>query len=81
MNYIVLFCILKLITMLLPQIEELPMKCYRLTFPQGNGKVYDVFIPDTTDMSSCVNITDEQGDQVPFEEWDNILLFLNLKTH
>ena len=66
--------------MLLPTIEKIPMTCYRLTFPQGEGKVYDVFIPDTTDSSSCVNITDEQGDQVPFEEWDNILMFLNLKS-
>ena len=64
--------------MLLPQIEELPMKCYRLTFP--NEKVFDVFIMDTTDTSSCVNITDEQGDQVPFEEWDNILMFLNYQN-
>jgi len=66
--------------MLLPMIDELPINCYRLTFPLGQGKVYDVFIPDTTDSSSCVNITDEQGDQVPFEEWDNILMFLNLKS-
>ena len=62
--------------MLLPMIDELPMKCFRITFPV---KTYDVFIPDTTDGSSCVNITDEQGDQVPFEEWDNILMFLNYK--
>jgi len=38
-----------------------------------------VFLQDTTDHSSCVNITDDQGDQVPFEEWDNILMFLNIK--
>ena len=65
--------------MLLPMIEELPMKCYRLTFP--SEKVFDVFIPDTTDSSSCVNITDENGDQVPFEEWDNILMFLGYKPN
>lgn len=58
------------------KIDELPMKCYRITFPE---KTYDVFIPDTTDSSSCVNITDENGDQVPFEEWDNILMFLGYK--
>lgn len=63
--------------MLLPKYEEIPMKCYRLTFSQ---KTYDVFIPDTTDVSSCVNITDENGDQVPFDEWDNILMFLNFKN-
>jgi hypothetical protein len=65
--------------MLLPQIEELPMKCYRLTFP--NEKVYDVFLQDTTDLSSCVNITDENGDILPFPEWDNILMFLGYKPH
>ena len=64
--------------MLLPTIEKIPMTCYRLTFPQGEGKSYDVFLQDTTDHSSCVNITDDQGDQVPFKEWDNILMFLNL---
>ena len=64
--------------MLLPIYEEIPMKCYRLTFPQ---KTYDVFIQDKYDTSSCVNITDEQGDQVPFNEWDNILMFLNFKNN
>ena len=59
--------------MLLHRIEELPMKCFRISFPT---KTYDVFIPDTSDLSSCVNITDEQGDVVPFEEWDSILKFL-----
>jgi hypothetical protein len=64
--------------MLLPKYEEIPMKCFRLTFPQ---KTYDVFIQDEYDTSSCVNITDEQGDQVPFNEWDNILMFLNIKNN
>jgi hypothetical protein len=59
--------------MLLPKIDELPMKCFRLTLPEN---VYDIFIPDTTDVSSCVNITDQNGDQVPFQEWDNILLWI-----
>jgi hypothetical protein len=63
--------------MLLPKYEELPMKCIRITFPE---KTYDVFISDLTDISTCVNITDEQGDQVPFSEWDNILMFLNFQT-
>ena len=63
--------------MLLPMIEEIPMKCYRLTFPQGEGKSYDVFLMDKFEKSSCVNITDDNGEQVPFEEWDNILMFLN----
>ncbi len=49
------------------------MKCFRIIFP---NKTYDVFIPDVTDKSSCVNITDENGDQVPFVEWDDILKFL-----
>jgi len=64
--------------MLLPQIQEIPMKCYRLTFP--NKKVYDVFLQDSTDLSSCVNITDEEGDSVPFSQWDEILVFLNTQT-
>ena len=59
--------------MLLHTIEEIQMKCFRIIFP---NKTYDVFIPDVTDKSSCVNITDENGDQVPFVEWDNILMFL-----
>jgi hypothetical protein len=62
--------------MLLPKYEELPMKCIRITFPE---KTYDVFLPDLTDVSGCVNITDENGDQVPFKEWDNILMFLDFK--
>ena len=49
------------------------MKCFRISFP---SKTYDVFIPDVTDTSSCVNITDENGDQVPFVEWDEILKYL-----
>ena len=65
--------------MLLPKIEEIPMKCYRLTFP--NEKQFDVFLMDEFDVSSCVNITDDNGDQVPFEEWDNILMFLNYQPH
>ena len=52
-----------------------------IPFPQGQGKVYDVFLQDTTDHSSCVNITDENGDQVPFDEWDNVLMFLNIKSN
>ena len=67
----------KLNNMILPMIDELPMKCFRITFPNNT---YDVFIPDTTDSSSCVNITDINGDVVPFDEWDSILIFLNNKT-
>lgn len=59
-----------------PTINEVPMKCYRLTFQ--NDESYDVFIPDPTDMSSCVDITDPHGDRVPFEEWDSILKWLNV---
>ena len=60
-----------------PMINELPMKCFRVTFPDNT---YDVFIPDVMDTSSCVNITDENGDVVPFEKWDNILNFLTNNT-
>ena len=54
-------------------VDEIPMKCYRVNLPHN---VYDIFIPDVTDLSSCVNITDQNGDQVPFEDWDNILLWI-----
>ena len=64
--------------MIIPQIEELPIKFYRLTFP--NKGVYDVFIQDPTDTSTCLNITDEQGDLVPYPYWDDILVFLNTQT-
>jgi hypothetical protein len=59
--------------MYIPMITELPMKCFRVTFPNNT---YDVFIPDLMDTSSCVNITDMNGDVVPFEYWDNILNIL-----
>ena len=62
--------------MKLQMIEESPMRCFRLSF---SNNTYDVFIPDVTDLSSCVNITDENGDQVPFDKWDEILEFLNNK--
>ena len=58
-----------------PTIDEVPMKCFRITYP---SKTYEVFIPDVSDTSSCVNITDENGDQVPFEEWDEILKWMNI---
>jgi hypothetical protein len=65
---------IKLKLMLEPTINEVPMKCYRVTFQ--NGECYDVFIPDSTDVSSCVEITDSHGDRIPFEEWNEVLLFV-----
>ena len=52
------------------------MKCFRISL--DNGKQFDVFIPDLTDKSSIVNVTDENGDQVPYELWDSIGLVLEL---
>lgn len=73
---IILFylCGIKLINDMENTIQELPMKCFRISL--DNGKQFDVFVPDLTDMSSIVNVTDENGDQVPYELWDTIGLVL-----
>ena len=61
----------KLLIMLLPtSIKEFPMKCFRIEW--GEGKMYDIFLPDIYDLSSIVMITDFNGDMVPFEDWDFI---------
>lgn len=65
---------IKLINDMENTIQELPMKCFRISL--DNGKQFDVFVPDLTDMSSIVNVTDENGDQVPYELWDTIGLVL-----
>lgn len=65
---------IKLINDMENTIQELPMKCFRISL--DNGKQFDVFVPDLADMSSIVNVTDENGDQVPYELWDTIGLVL-----
>ena len=67
--------VLKLKIMLLPKYEEVPVKCIKISF--NEDKFYHVFLQDETDVSSCMSITDEMGLPVDFNEWDNILMFLN----
>ena len=54
---------------MIPIINELPMKCFRVKIGE---KTFDVFTPDVNDVSSIVNVTDEFGDQVPFSEWNQL---------
>jgi hypothetical protein len=59
---------------MITSIKEIPMKCFRVTF---YDKTFDIFTPDIYDVSSIVNITDENGDQVPYDQWEtfgNVLL-------
>ena len=49
--------------------EELPMKCFRMTF---SDDIYDIFTP-STDVSDVVCIM-RNGEFLPFNEWDEILV-------
>ncbi len=51
-------------------IQEVPMKSYRIT--NDDQSFVDVFLTDIHDMSSIVMITDSNGDNVPFDQWENI---------
>jgi hypothetical protein len=64
--------------MILPMYEEVPMKCIKISF--DTEKFYHVFLQDETDNSSCMCITDNMGLPIDFNEWDNVLMFLNLQT-
>ncbi len=59
-------------------IKEVPMKSYRV---EMNNTYYDIFIPDVNDLSSIVNIVDEEGNQVPFNEWDKFTKILTEFLH
>ncbi len=65
--------------MLLPKYGEVPIKCIKVSFSED--KFYHIFLQDENDVSSCMSITDNMGLPLDFNEWDNVLLFLNLKTH
>ena len=56
--------------MRIENVEELPVKRFRVSM--SDGHIYDVFIADLDDASSILDITDEQGDMVPYELWDII---------
>jgi hypothetical protein len=49
------------------QITEQPMKSFRV---EKDNTFFDIFITDTTDLSSIVNITDENGERIPYNQWD-----------
>jgi len=51
-------------------IQEVPMKSYRIT--NDDQSFVDVFLTDIHDMSSMVMIKDSNGDDVPFDQWENI---------
>jgi hypothetical protein len=59
-------------------VTQVPMKCFRV---ETDGTYFDIFIPDTTDLSSIVNITDEEGNQVPFDQWEKFTQILNEYLH
>jgi hypothetical protein len=59
-------------------VTERPMRSFRIEMDET---YFDIFIPDTTDLSSIVNITDEQGEQVPFDQWEKFTQILNEYLH
>jgi hypothetical protein len=59
-------------------VTERPMRSFRIEMDET---YFDIFIPDTTDLSSIVNITDEQGEQVPFDHWEKFTQILNEYLH